>query len=91
MEHEETINPLFNRREVKIHITEHASPPSMENAAKIVAERFSVAEEHVHVEKVEGKFGSRKFTVYAKIYSSPEEKSRMHTLNKKGKKKEAAK
>ncbi len=83
---EEKHNPLFNRKEVKIKVSDLTSPPSMESARKIVAEKFLVSQEHIHVEKVIGKFGSKIFTISANIYSSPLEREKFHLRNKKQKK-----
>ncbi len=85
METTEKTNPLFGRKEVSIKI-ERPTPPKKDEAAKIVAEKFSVPEETVHIDAVHGKFGTEGFTIAAEIYSSKEEKDRLNTINKKKKK-----
>lgn len=89
MEFEERHNPLLNRREIKIKVLE-TIPPSMGAARKIVSEKFSVVEEHVHINKIAGKFGSKGFVINANIYGSPSERERFHLKNKKEKKLAAA-
>jgi ribosomal protein S24E len=86
MEMKERHNPLLNRKEIELKVSDSQVPPSMEAARKIVAEKLSVAEEHVHINKVAGKFGSRSFTIIASVYGSPSEKERLHLINKKEKK-----
>ncbi len=78
-------NPLFGRREIRMKI-EQPVPPKKEDAAKMVAEKFSAPEETVHIEKIEEKFGTESFIIVADIYSSKEEKDRINTINKKPKK-----
>jgi ribosomal protein S24E len=86
MESEEKHNPLLNRREIKFQILNLPIPPSMDAAKKIVSEKYSVAEENVHINKIAGKFGSRGFTITANIYSSSPEREKFHLINKKQKK-----
>lgn len=86
MEFKEKHNPLLNRKEIELKVSDSAVPPSMEAARKMVAEKLSVAEEHVHVNKVAGKFGSKSFTIIANVYGSPSEREKFHLINKKEKK-----
>jgi len=79
-------NPLTNRKEIELKISDSPVPPSMEAAKKIIAEKFSVPEEHVHINKVAGKFGSKSFTIMANVYGSPSEREKFHLINKKEKK-----
>jgi ribosomal protein S24E len=58
----------------------------MDAARKIVSEKFSTAEENVHIEKVAGKFGSKGFTIIANIYGSVPEREKFHLRHKKQKK-----
>ncbi len=83
---QEKHNPLFGRKEVALKLTEVDFPPKMDEAAKIVAEKFSVSEDTVHVEKIDGKFGTNDFIITAEIYNSKEEKERLNSINKKKKK-----
>ena len=86
MESEERHNPLMNRREIKFNVTNLSVPPSMDAARKIISEKYSVAEENVHISKVAGKFGSKGFTIIANIYLSSPEREKFHLINKKQKK-----
>lgn len=79
-------NPLFGRKEVQIKITDREFPAKKDEAAKLIAEKFSVPEENVHIEKIDGKFGTRSFTILAEIYDSKEQKESINTINKKKKK-----
>lgn len=79
-------NFLLNRKEISFKVTELRSPPSMENARKMVAEKLSVPENQIHIEKVAGKFGTDDFTITAKIYGASSERERFHVVNKKAKK-----
>jgi ribosomal protein S24E len=83
---QEKHNPLMNRREIKFKVTDLSVPPSMDAARKIISEKFSAAEENVHISKVAGKFGSKGFTIIANIYGSAPERERFHLINKKQKK-----
>ncbi|HTZ41789.1 MAG TPA: hypothetical protein VMC07_01105 [Candidatus Omnitrophota bacterium] len=80
---EEKYNPLLNRREFTLSISEVNIPPSMDAARKMVAEKFSVPEEHVHVEKIKGRFGSNDFILSANIYGSPSEREKFHKIKPK--------
>jgi ribosomal protein S24E len=82
---EEKHNPLFDRKEVRINI-ERDSPPKKEEAVKIVSEKLSVPEETVHIDKIDGKFGTNDFMITAEVYTSKEEKERLNSINKKKKK-----
>ncbi len=83
---EEKQNSLLNRKELRLNISELESPPSMEIAKKMIAEKFSVPEESVHVSKIAGKFGSNNFTLTANIYASNSEREKFHVRKKKEKK-----
>lgn len=83
---EEKQNSLLNRKELVLNISELESPPSMETAKKMVAEKFSVPEESIHISKIAGKFGSNGFTLLANIYSSGSEREKFHIRKKKEKK-----
>ena len=73
---EEKQNPLLDRKEVKVTV-ESTSSPSKVDALKLIAEKFSTPEENVKLEKVASRFGSTKFTILAKIYSSKEAMNRV--------------
>ncbi len=87
---QEKQNMLLNRRELKLDVSELASPPSMENARKMVSEKFSVPEENIHINKIAGKFGSNDFTILANIYPTNSERDKFHLRHKKQKEAKAA-
>jgi len=82
---QEKHNPLFGRKEVVIKI-ERETPPKKDEAAKMVAEKFSVPEDNIHIEGIHGKFGTEGFTITAEIYNSKEDKEKINKINKKPKK-----
>ena len=88
---EEKQNSLLNRKELILNISELESPPSMETAKKMVAEKFSVPEENIHISRIAGKFGSKEFTLLANIYSSNSEREKFHVRKKKQKENAPAK
>lgn len=79
-------NILFNREEIKVAV-ESDSSISFPQAYKIISENFKAPEENIKVESIQGKFGSKKFIISAKIYVSPEEKQRIEPKAKQPKKK----
>ena len=62
-------NPLFSRKEIVVEITS-ASSPKMEEVAKAICKKFSVAEDSLKIESIIPRFGSKILTVSAKAYSS---------------------
>lgn len=83
-------NPLLRRREVKL-IIEAEKNPTMQEAAKTVAEQFKTAEENLAVKLVKGKFGRNTFLITANIYNSKEDKDNVEpkAKAKKGKEEKA--
>lgn len=73
---QEKDNPLFSRKEIKLAVAADVTP-SMAEAKKIVAEKYSSDEDLIRVREVQGKFGSSVFSVVADIYSSKEEFNRI--------------
>jgi ribosomal protein S24E len=69
---EEKKNDLFSRNEVKVKVEEEIIPSNKE-AREIVAKKFSCDEDLVRINKVEGKFGTHLFYIYADIYDSKDE------------------
>lgn len=69
-------NPLFSRKEVSLTVTADVTP-SMAEARKIIAEKYSSDEDLIRVREIMGKFGSNVFSVVADIYSSKEEFNRI--------------
>jgi ribosomal protein S24E len=73
---EENRNDLFSRNEVKIRV-ENEIIPSNSEAKEVVSKKFSCDEDLVRVNKIEGKFGTHFFYIYADIYDSKEEFQRV--------------
>ena len=82
---EEKNNQLFDRKEIKLKLKSEASL-SNEDAKKTIAEKFSVNPENIKINKIEGKFGSRNFTISAEIYKQKVEEKNAKKNRKKGKK-----
>lgn len=78
-------NPLFGRKEVVLKLTEEDFPPKKDEAAKMVAEKLAVPEDNIHIEKIEGKFGTNDFIITAEVYNSKEHKESLNKINKKKK------
>lgn len=66
-------NPLFNRKEIQISIKTQITPKK-EDAEKLICEKFSTQLENIKIKKIIGKFGSKVFTITAKIYKSKQDK-----------------
>lgn len=65
----ETVNPLFNRREVRMAI-EAAKVPTKEEAAKLIADKYSTKAELVRVKEIQGKFGTTMVIIDSDIYDN---------------------
>ena len=64
-------NELLGRREVSV-VLELDKTPSFAEAAKLVAEHFKAHEDHIMIERINGKFGRKTFLINASIYHSKE-------------------
>lgn len=83
-------NALFKRKEIVAEI--HAEKvPSKEEASDLIAKKFSSDKQTVEIERIKGKFGSRVFSVSAKVYHSLKDKENTEPKPKKDKKGEAPK
>lgn len=86
---EERENPLFRRKEIRVSIDSEVSPNRSE-ILNFISEKFSVPADNILVRKINGKFGSKNFTISANLYSSREEKENTEIMSKsKGIKKQA--
>lgn len=83
---EDKQNSLLRRREIKA-IVEVEKNPTMEEAAKKVAEQFKAQEDNIAIKLVRGKFGRNTFLIAANIYNNQEDKDKTEP---KAKKKEKA-
>lgn len=79
---EDKQNMLLKRREIKA-IVEAEKNPTMQEAAKTVAEHFKTAEENTAIKQVKGKFGRHTFLIVANIYKSKEDKEKIEPKTKK--------
>jgi ribosomal protein S24E len=79
---EEKENPLFNRKELKLEIESNVTP-SHADTEKLISEKFGAAAENIKINKIEGKFGVRKFLIIVKIYNSKEDKDNFEIKTKK--------
>ncbi len=82
---EQKENSLLNRTEIRI-IVEAEKNPSMQDALKIIAEKFKAAEDLISIKGIGGKFGRGTFLISANIYKNKEDKD---ILEKKKEKKTA--
>lgn len=79
---EEKQNPLFARKEIILEVKNEVVP-SYAEVEKIISEKFSAQPEAIKIRKIDAKFGSNVFTVYANVYSSKEDKDNTETKTKK--------
>ncbi len=79
---EEKENPLFNRKEIKIEIESDVTP-SYTEVKKLIAEEFKTDADRIKINKIEGRFGIKKFTIFANIYNSKEDKDNFEIKTKK--------
>lgn len=81
---EEKNNPLLNRKEVIIQISSNVTPSYVE-VEKIISEKFKVPQEVFKIKKIEGKFGTKTFKIFANIYQSKKDKELTEIKSKKEK------
>lgn len=79
---EEIENKLFNRREIKLEVEAEVTPSHVE-VEKLISEKFSTAAENIKINKIEGKFGIKKFLIILKIYNSKADKDNFEIKTKK--------
>ena len=79
---EDKQNGTLRRRELKI-ITDAGKTPSIEEAAKLIAEHFKSEEEKIVVNHIRGKFGRKTFLIVASIYNNKEDKEKTEITSKK--------
>lgn len=75
-------NQLFNRKELEFEIEADVTPSHID-VEKLISEKFSTDSEKIKINKIEGKFGLRKFLIIAKIYDSKEDKDNFEIKTKK--------
>lgn len=64
-------NDLMKRREISF-VFESSKIPSFAEASKMISEKVKAPEEHILVERIDGKFGRSNFVVSASIYDTKE-------------------
>jgi ribosomal protein S24E len=69
----ETENALFNRKEVEA-IVEADITPKMDEALKLIADKYSSPQDNIKIKGVYGSFGSHDFKVIAHVYKTKEDK-----------------
>ena len=68
---EDKKNPLLERRELRLLVTQDAVTPKKEDVRKLLAEIEKVELDKVSIDHVYQKYGQRVSTVVAKIYDKP--------------------
>lgn len=66
-------NFMLKRKEVK-GVIEAEKTPSFEEAKEEISKDFKIDKEFIAIKKIDGGYGSKKFSVNAFIYSSKEDK-----------------
>jgi len=75
-------NPLFFRKEIKIEVESEITPSKVE-VKKFLNEKFSISPGTLKLDKIKGRFGSKKFEITAKIYMTEQNKNQIETKTKK--------
>jgi ribosomal protein S24E len=68
----EKVNPLFSRKEVRVAI-EASAVPTKEQAAKLIAEKYSTKADLVRIKEIQGKFGTQIIIIDSDIYDNEKE------------------
>ena len=75
-------NALFNRKEIVAEVEAEVTPSNAE-IKKLLYEKFSAPSENIRIQRIEGKFGVKIFTISANIYSSKEDLQKIEYFSKK--------
>ncbi|MEK6890526.1 MAG: hypothetical protein AABX03_00130 [Nanoarchaeota archaeon] len=75
-------NHLLDREEVIVVVKEEITP-SKNSLQEKIASHFKSSKENVVIEKIEGKFGKKEFTVYSKIYDNNKSREKFEVISKK--------
>jgi len=81
-------NELLNREEIIMELEQNVTP-SKQEVTKKLSDELKKPGENIVIEKINSKFGSKKFIIFAKSYNNAEEKAKYETIPKKVKKKTA--
>ncbi len=79
---EDKENLLFDRREMKLEISEKVIP-SKEAVKEELAKKYSVDKDLINILDISGKFGVRIFTILVQIYKNKEEMNKIVLKSKK--------
>ncbi len=80
-------NPLFNRKELEVNMESNITP-NFKDAEEALSKKFSTNSENIKIKKIDGKFGSRNFIIFANLYHTKEDKEKTERKSKKEKKAE---
>ena len=75
-------NPLFKRKEIEGTIHTDVAPSKVE-VAKELSTKYSVPEENIVIDTIEGRFGAKEFVLVAQLYETKEAKELTETKTKK--------
>lgn len=84
----ETKNPLFNRVELEL-LSSSENAPTRAEVTKFIESKHSSHPDHICVESIKGKFGTREFKILARVYASKEDKEHTELKSQKQRKAEA--
>jgi ribosomal protein S24E len=65
----EVDNKLFNRKEVVLEVEAEVTPSNSE-VLEMLGKQYSGEEGRIRIKKIEGRFGSKVFKVFANIYNT---------------------
>jgi len=77
----EVENKLFNRKEITAKIDAEITP-SHDEVEKLLVDYFKTNAENIKIKKIEGKFGSKTFTIILNIYVSKQDKDAVEIKKK---------
>lgn len=75
-------NKLFNRKEIVATLNSLVTPSRAE-VVKALAHKFSASEDAIVIKNILGRFGTKEFTINAKVYSSREDLEKIEPKPKK--------
>lgn len=79
-------NKLLHRKEIVITLESNVTP-SKTDMLKQISDKYKSGEDTIVIDKIEGKFGRKDFSVSAKIYDNLEAKNKYETITRKERKK----
>lgn len=82
----ENKNELLDRLELVFEL-ESDSTPKKSNLLMEISKEKNIPEENIVIEKVEGRFGDKKFIVYVKLYDNKKSREKYEIITRKDRKK----